>query len=113
MSDSNLKNIVVLNNLPSNIIDEAIIVLKSRKFVKKLEMVDKGSLTNYMKVKESDDYIIKEAENVISCYMSKIEKKNNPNYGEKNIETKYKKIKTYSILISILLLFCIIKIFFR
>ena len=36
MESSNLKNMVVLKNIPSNIIDEAIVVLKSNKKAKKL-----------------------------------------------------------------------------
>ena len=39
MEDSKLKNMVVLKNLPSNIVDEAIIVLKSNKKVKKEVLV--------------------------------------------------------------------------
>lgn len=112
MSNNSLKNIVVLNNLPSNIIDEAIIILKSKKMARKLELVEKNTTINYKKKKESDDYIIKEAENVISNYISKIEKTHSIRKKDVNIEAKYKKIKAYSILISIILFFCIIKSFF-
>ena len=38
METSNLKNMVVLKNLPSNIVDEAIIVLKANKKTKKLKL---------------------------------------------------------------------------
>ena len=41
METSNMKNMVVLKNLPSNIVDEAIIVLKSNKKVKKLQKIEK------------------------------------------------------------------------
>ena len=42
MNQSNLKNMVVLKNLPSNIVEEAIVILKTNKKVKKLEKeVDK------------------------------------------------------------------------
>ena len=40
METSNLKNMVVLKNLPSNIVDEAIIVLKTNKKAKKLQKID-------------------------------------------------------------------------
>ena len=39
METSKLKNMVVLRNLPSNLVDEAIIVLKSNKNIKKLEKI--------------------------------------------------------------------------
>ena len=112
MSNSNLKNIVVLNNLPSNIIDEAIIVLKTRKDAKKLELIDKNSSITYKNNREKKDYVIKEAENIVSDYITKIEKKQNIKKRDINIETKYKKIKIYSIIISFLLIFCITKIIF-
>ena len=42
MESSKLKNMVVLRNLPSNIVDEAIIVLKTNKKVKKLQKIEKS-----------------------------------------------------------------------
>ena len=39
MNQSNLKNMVVLKNLPSNIVEEAIVILKTNKKVKKLEKI--------------------------------------------------------------------------
>ena len=44
METSKLKNMVVLKNLPSNIVDEAIIVLKTNKKVK-----DKNHKSNFSK----------------------------------------------------------------
>ena len=41
MESSNLKNMVILRNLPSNLVEEAIIVLKTNKNAKKLEKIDK------------------------------------------------------------------------
>ena len=40
MESSNLKNMVILRNLPSNLVEEAIIVLKTNKNAKKLEKID-------------------------------------------------------------------------
>ena len=45
MEASNLKNMVVLKNLPSNIVDEAIIILKNSKKIKKLEKVENNKTT--------------------------------------------------------------------
>lgn len=112
MSNSNLKNIVVLKNIPSNLIDEAIIVLKSKKTAKKLELAEKNSAICFKKTSNNNDYIIKEAENVVSNYINKIEKNNNFKKTNNNIEVKYRKIKAYSIFISILLLLCMVRIIF-
>ena len=43
MQNSNMKNIVVLKNLPSNLVDEAIVILKSKKTAKRLEVIEKKS----------------------------------------------------------------------
>ena len=76
MEESKLKNMVVLKNLPSNLVEEAIIVLKSNKNAKKLEKVDKDknseTTTNTRKTIEKD-FIVKEAEMLLSTYISKIE----------------------------------------
>ena len=43
MESSNMKNMVILKNLPSNLVEEAIIILKSNKKAKKLEKIDKNN----------------------------------------------------------------------
>ena len=48
MSQSNLKNMIVLKNLPSNIVEEAIVILKTNKRIKKLEKVDKKQYTKML-----------------------------------------------------------------
>ena len=85
MENGKMKNMVVLKNLPSNLVEEAIIILKSSKKVKKLERIDKKSKANKEKKKskiKERDYIIKEAEMLISSYISKLENKpkNNPKF---------------------------------
>ena len=112
MSDKNMRNIVVLKNLPSNLIDEAIVILKSKNTAKKLELIEKSIVKKRNTNTDTSDYVIKEAENVIANYINKIEKNRNIKKSNNNIETKYRKIKTYSIIISVVLLFCLIQIIF-
>ena len=112
MPNGNLKNIVVLKNLPSNLIDEAIVIVKSKKTAKKLEVIEKSLSTSYKRNNDSTDYVIKEAENVVSNYIAKLEKNKGIKKVDNNIEAKYKIIKAYSIFISIILLFCMIRIIF-
>ena len=86
MEDNKLKNIVVLKNLPSNIVDEAIVVLKQNK-VKLPEYTPKGAVEQ----NNSREYILKEAQMVISDYLSTIEKrKMKPNNA---LEKKYKRLR--------------------
>ena len=46
MNQGGLKNMVVLKNLPSNIVEEAIIVLKTNKKIKQVEKIEKEILNN-------------------------------------------------------------------
>lgn len=110
MQNSNMKNIVVLKNLPSNLVDEAIVILKSKKTAKKLEFIEKKSNITYNRPKDNKDYVIREAESIITSYISKLEKNNNGKKFTNNIETKYKKIRAYSIFVSIILFFCLIRV---
>ena len=46
MESSDMKNMVVLKNLPSNMIDEAIIIFKETQRVKQKELIDKSKENN-------------------------------------------------------------------
>lgn len=106
MEASNLKNMVVLKNLPSNIVDEAIIVLKTNKKVKKLQKIEKNNQID-KEEKKDKDYILKEAEMLVNSYISKVEikdiKKENVSQKQKN---RYEKLKKYAIATTVL---CIIQ----
>ena len=82
MQVNNVKNIVVLKSLPSNIVEEAIIILKSNKYAKKFQMIEKNNIKESEQENSNDkEYIIKEAEELLSTYISKIESNN---YIERN-----------------------------
>ena len=101
MEKSQMKNMVVLRNLPSNLIEEAIVVFKTVKSAKEFQYIDKiESNKNEPSKRNTNDYMVKEAESVISNYIKTNEKKNKKNENSK-IYKKYKKLKWYSIGISI------------
>ena len=102
MEKSNLKNIVVLKNLPSNLVDEAIVILKPNKRIKKIEVVNKNSKT-FNKINTTEGYVLKEAEMLVANYVSKLENKEKID-SNKNIKMKYRRLKRYSLLISIILI---------
>lgn len=107
MESSKLKNMVVLKNLPSNLIDEAIIVLKSNKRVKKLQKIEQNKQIQYDEnTKKDKEYILKEAEMIINNYISKVENKDKKNMFNKESEQKYNKLKKYSIAVTIM---CVIQ----
>ena len=120
MDTSSLKNIVVLKDLPSNIVEEAIVVLKENQKIQKLELIDKSKKQNkeQSQVKtiseqgqKPKDYIIKEAQMLISDYISRIENRNKTeNQSIQNLKKKYKKLKNINyILIAGLILTAVIQ----
>ena len=96
MNTGNLKNIVVLKDLPSNLVEEAIVVLKENQKIPKLEPAStdkKESNSEPQKIKNSKDY--KEAQMLISEYISKIESKNKKeNQSIQKLNKKCKRLKT-------------------
>ena len=107
METSNLKNMVVLKNLPSNIVDEAIIVLKANKKTKKLQKIENKKILENQENKKDKEYILKEAEMIVNNYISKIENKENDKIIiSKSTDGKYKKLKKYAIATTLL---CIIQ----
>ena len=95
MNISNMKNIIVLRNLPSNLVDEAIVVLKENKKVKKYQYADdiKGDNVDKQKKKEgktadnTKEYIIKEAELVVNNYLSNLKNKKEVNPNDRRRKT--------------------------
>lgn len=69
----NLRNIVILKGLPSNLIDEAFIILKQNQKIRKLEHIDNKNFSDEKNVEEDNDYIVKEAEFLISNYIEEID----------------------------------------
>lgn len=97
MNSNQLKNIIVLKNLPSNIIDEAFIILKNNKKIKSLERIERKAGSKEIK-ERSDEYIVKEAEMIISNYLSKVEKeKYIKSYSVRKLENRYKRLKLITI----------------
>ncbi len=102
MDTSGMKNIVVLRELPSNIIEEAIFIVKSNKYAKKFETIEKNSKQKNEQKKEKDkEYIVKEAEMIVSNFVTKIENNKVPEKPSKTLKTKYKILRNYSLIVSI------------
>lgn len=102
MDIGQMKNMVVLKNLPSNIVEEAIVVLKPNKKVKNIQYIKKMEGTE-KKEKNKDGYIIKEAELLINKCISDLE---NPivSKHKKDFQKKYKIQKYISFALGILAL---------
>lgn len=98
-SKEKLNNIVLLNKLPSNIIKEAIIVLKREYNFENLEN------------KNLKENIIKEAEDVINDFIKEQEKRKNEK-EIRRIQRRYKISKFLNIFLSISAISLVIAILF-
>lgn len=104
VNESKMKNMVVLKNLPSNIVEEAYVVLKPNKNFK--VAMQKQENTD---ARLTADYVVKEAEMVISSCLSKIEeKKVIKNKEVEKIQKKCKNLKNTSMILAGILLLNII-----
>lgn len=111
MDTSNMKNIIVLKDLPSNIVDEAIVILKSNINLKKYDFVEskKENIKVGAKSKNNTkDYIVKEAEAVVSNYISSIERPKELECKNRKLEKKYSNIKKLAIFFAVLAFFGIL-----
>lgn len=108
MQSSDMKNMVVLKNLPSNMVEEAIIIFKETQRVKQKELIDKEQKISTERIQpKSKEYVLKEAEMLITDYINKIETKRNKK-NKNSIEIKYKKLKKCSIVLTVFLIISLI-----
>ena len=74
MNISQMKNIVVLKDIPSNIVDEAIVILKANTNLKNKVLENKGTNKLNESSNKNYDFVVNEAENVIKDYIKSMEK---------------------------------------
>lgn len=106
MNQSNLKNMVVFKNIPSNLVEEAIIILKANARIKKPERIEKNkNVENVKQSKKENDYILKEAEMLVNSYVSRLEKKKEEKKNKNiNLSKKYIRLKNYAYVASLILI---------
>lgn len=108
MDINKMRNIVILKDLPSNLVDEAFVVLKNNQRIKNVEYAD----SKFEKFSDDvnaegyeddyDHYIVKEAELVVSNYISKMENQDlSGNKSQKSLIKKYKVMKALAIIFGI------------
>ena len=89
MNNWDMKNIIILKDLPSNIIDEAIVILKDNKIKKK----EKSENTN----EYINTSIINEAQNIITEYIEKLEQPKREKQNQRKLLLKYRKLQVVSV----------------
>ena len=109
METVNMKNMVVLRNLQSNLVEEAIVILKANNKIKKKEIIEKSKKINAEnKSNKNKEYIIKEAEMLISNYISSIENNKIKERPSRILMNKYSRLKKYSLAVTIILFISLI-----
>ena len=78
------RNIVILKDLPSNLVEEAFVVLKENQKIPRFEYAENqfDNFSNQNSRDDEDEYVVKEAELLVSNYISKLE---NQDFGGNNV----------------------------
>ena len=112
MEKNGMKNIIILKNLPSNMVEEAFVVFKDNVKIHKMQKIEKNKKIEKEEKPKTKEYMIKEAEMIIEDYISKIENKEYEiGKGNKKLKEKYNRLKALTLFLamfSILSLFLII-----
>lgn len=97
-----MKNIIVLKGMASNVVDEAIVVLKPNVKLKQSEYNTKQKRT--LEDKNKKMIVMKEAESTINTYVKKLQKEAK-NKEDTNLRKKYKflQISNTVLIISIIM----------
>jgi len=114
MNTGGMKNIVILKDLPSNIVEEAIVFLKENQKLKKPELIDIEVKKQNGKTasKTEKNYIVNEAQMLIADYISKVENNHKQEeYAYKKLKKKYRILKKISGVLAIGLVANIILLF--
>ena len=103
MDLNNMKNTIILKNLPSNMVQEAYVVFKDNVKIHKIENAEKNKKASNELKDKNKEYMIKEAEMVIKDYISRIEHKEYElGTGNKRLKEKYKRLKALTVFLAIL-----------
>ena len=104
MDASRMKNIIVLKDLPSNLVDEAIVILKNGSKVKNKEVIDNKRRSSFEENSDGNyEIAIKEAELLVDDYIKKLEKPRESisNANVRKMRLQYKKLQICSLFLGI------------
>ena len=102
MENNKIKNTIVLRGMASNVVDEAIVILKPHVKIKKTQVVN-----NIREKNNSKELILKEAEHIVSEYVNRISIKEMEK-TKIELEKKVKKLKLISLMFFLILVITVI-----
>lgn len=98
----NNKNMVILKNLPSNIVQEAYVVLKTKSQARKLQKIEKDRAKEG--IEKQEEYIVKEAEMIVEEYVNKIQNQDKKVIVNLKSKKSYKRLKNYAFISSTIII---------
>ncbi len=102
MKISQMKNIIVLKDLPSNLVEEAIVILKNGSKVKNKEIIEKSyNQIAWQEQGASSDIALKEAEYIVKNYMQTLEKPKEETSSIRKMKLQYQKLKLCTIFLAL------------
>lgn len=114
MDSKAMKNMIILRNLPSNMVEEAYIVFKDNAKIHKVEKIEKRKTEERKEEPKSKEYMVKEAEMIIHDYITKLEKREyEVGNGNKKLKEKYKKLKAITIFLAMFSMLSLVLIMLR
>lgn len=97
-----MKNIIVLKDLPSNLVEEAIVILKNGSKVKNKEIIEKPyNQIAWQEQGASSDIALKEAEYIVKNYMQTLEKPKEETSSIRKMKLQYQKLKLCTIFLAL------------
>ena len=102
MQNNKMKNTIVLRGMASNVVDEAIVILKPHVKLKKMERTK-----NFREQNPGKDVILREAEHVVTEYVDRINQDTLINQKNK-LEKKNKMLQVISIVFFIAFVIAVI-----
>ena len=98
MERNAMKNMIILRDLPSNMVEEAYIVFKNNAKIHKVQKIEKRKIDAKEEKAKTTDYMVKEAEMIVSDYIARIEKREYElGNGNQKLKEKYKRLKAITI----------------
>lgn len=102
MDPTKMKNMIILRDLPSNMVEEAFVVFKDNVKIHKANKIEKNKRQEREEKTNTKEYMVKEAEIIIQDYISKIEKREYELGNVSNkLKEKYKKLKALTVFLAI------------
>ena len=102
MENNKIKNTIVLRGMASNVVDEAIVILKPNVKIKKTQ-----AIKNFREKNNSKELILKEAEHIVETYVNQISAEELKK-EKKKLEKRVLKLRILTVFVFVLLVITVL-----